>query len=97
MLFDIVAADVLALLVMYLLDCEQLLAYTVLHRVAHRNLIRMPDVSKLFFDNWFIPLIRPPVDVCGIFDPGPRVHFTSSQLEKLHKQFFHSSVSKLFR
>lgn len=45
--FYVVAADVTALLVIYVLDREQLVADTVFNRLYHRKPIKMPDGAEL--------------------------------------------------
>lgn len=56
-LFDIVAADVTALLGMDVLYREQLVADTFFLRLVYRKLITMPDGSERYVEDWFIYLI----------------------------------------
>ena len=95
--FDIVQADVPALLGMDVLDREELVADTVFHRLAHRAAYDIEDGRKMYVDFWFIPLKRSiSRHVYAPVDPGIRTNFTRAQLHKLHRQFYHPSADKLF-
>ncbi len=56
--FDVVQADVPALLGMDILDREQLVADTVFNRLARRAAIKDKDSRTVYVADWFIPLVR---------------------------------------
>ncbi len=95
--FDIVQADVPALLGMDVLDREGLVADTVFNRLARRSSVEVGSGTAAYIEEWFIPLIRSPIaHVYTSIEKATRSHFTRAQLHKLHRQFFHPSSRKLY-
>lgn len=51
----------------------------------------------IYFDDWFIPLTRSASKkVYVTIDRENRIYFSRTQLQKLHRQFFHTASVKLF-
>ncbi len=93
----IVAADVTALLGTDVLDRELLVPDTVMNRLAKRTVLEGMDGHHIYSDNWFVPMYRAPSSHVYVYmDLSATVHFTRTQLSKLHQQFFHPFAQKLF-
>ena len=92
----LVNADIPALLGMDVLDRESLMADTVGNRLTKRSFVQ-DNWSYFYFDEWHMPLYRSKSGHVYVeMNCSTIVMFTRSQLGKLHKQFFHPSLEKLF-
>ena len=82
--FDIVQADVPALLGMDILDREELVADTVFNRLAHRTAFDIEGDGRVYIYEWFVPLVRSAsrhvyIPIQTVF----KTNFTRAQLHKL--------------
>lgn len=95
--FNIVPADVPALLGIDVLDRERLVANTVFHRLAHRTAFDLSDGRQGYVDGWSIQLLRAASRHVYVQLSRPsRVLFTRVQLSKIHRQVYHPSARKRF-
>ena len=96
---EIVPADIPALLGLDVLDQHQLTIDTVHNVLAKRSRITTEEGSIYLIDDWSVPLVRAKSNhaYARIGNRQPvDIHFTRSQLVRLHRHFFHPSVEKLF-
>lgn len=96
---DIVPADVPALLGLGVLDANQLNVDTVFNLLAKRVRVDNEDGSVIYVDEWAVPLSsgksRHAYVRIGNHN-AVDIFFTRSQLVRLHCDFLHPSVDKLF-
>ena len=93
---DVVTVDVPPLLRLDVLDSESLVADTVINRLVHRTYIPGNAQQHYVMNDWSVPLKRIDDHVYVEMSHPSSVNFTRAQLEKIHKNFFHPTVDKLF-
>jgi len=95
-LLDIVPVDVPALLGLDVLDAEALYADNVTNRLVHRSITSNRGGSQKYHDVWSVPLQRHDGHLYAKMSFPKSMFYTVKELEKLHRQFAHPSVEKLY-
>ena len=95
-LMDIVPVNVPALLGLDILDSEELYADNVTNRLVHRHVVSNNNGILQYLDKWHVPLSRHDNHLYAAMSFPHFLFYTTTQLEKMHRQFAHPSASKLF-
>ena len=94
---DIIRPDIPPILGLDILDRERLtpdIAYNVLGK---RRKITQKDGTAIYIEDWGIPMCRAAIRHTYLpIAVNIPVHFTRTQLQKQHRQFFHPTAEKLY-
>jgi len=94
---DVVAADIPPLLGLDVIDRESLTPDVAFNVLAKRRRKTTADGTPIYIEEWSIPMWRAASRhsyvALSISHP---TYFTRTQLQKLHRQFFHPSAEKLY-
>lgn len=94
---DIVQVDIPALLEMDVLDKEVLTPCLISNRLGKRRKCKTGSKQEVFIDEWYRPIHPSRSNHLYVgMRFGTRAYFKKAQLSRLHRNFFHPSVSKLF-
>lgn len=76
---------------------ESLIPCTVSNRFFHRVPDTLEDGKVAYMDDWYNPMSRSPTNHLYVpIQTATNIHFTKTQLARLHRQFFHTTAKKLF-
>ena len=95
---DIVSANIPPLLGLDVLDRENLTPDVAYNVLAKRRCIERHNASPIYVEEWAIPMTR--AKTRHSYVPLRVQHkkfFTRTQLQRLHRQFFHPSADKLYK
>lgn len=94
-LFGVISADVPDMMGMYVLDQHSLTPYTVSSRLIKTIIVEHGDNSYAIYD-WHVHLTRSDGHLNARYSVPALKMFTTQQLTKLHRQFFHPSSEKRY-
>lgn len=95
---DVVDVNIPALIGLNILDQNRLMIDNVNNKLARRRQIRKNGLTY-YLEEWFLPLYRS--DSTHLHTPMHNAsyidtHFTTGELNRLHRHFFHPTSTKLF-
>lgn len=100
---DVVSADVPALLGLDILDTESLFPDTAMNQLTKKIILdNITDQDGKFHakfpvEEWSIPLMRHYGHIYVAFSFPSCVYFSITNLQKIHRQFAHTTVDKLYQ
>jgi len=97
---DVVVADIPPLLGLDVIDRERLTPDVAFNSLAKRRREERTNDTPIFIEEWSVPMWRAASRhsyvALSISRPTHPTLFTRTQLQKLHRQFFHPSAEKLY-